>query len=59
MRTNIKSRTGWPAVAPSAEDTERYIEACTILSPHAKAEIQGNARRLFPCLEAALQAQGR
>jgi len=42
------------------DDTRRYIEASTQLTPAHKAMIyEGNARRVYPRLDAALQAKGR
>ncbi|MBC7379746.1 MAG: amidohydrolase, partial [Burkholderiaceae bacterium] len=42
------------------DDTKRYIEASKILSDADRAQIyEGNARRVFPRLDAALKAQGR
>jgi 4-oxalmesaconate hydratase len=42
------------------DDTRRYIEASTQLSPEARVKIyEGNARRVFPHLDAALAAKGR
>jgi len=39
------------------DDTKRYIEASTILSPEAKEAVyEGNARRVFSRLDAALRA---
>jgi 4-oxalmesaconate hydratase len=42
------------------DDTKRYIEASTQLSAHQKYQIyEGNARRVFPRLDAALNKKGR
>jgi 4-oxalmesaconate hydratase len=42
------------------DDTKRYIEASTQLTPAQKHQIyEGNARRVYPRLDAALKAQGR
>jgi 4-oxalmesaconate hydratase len=42
------------------DDTKRYIDASTILSAADKNEIfEGNARRVFPRLDAALKSKGR
>jgi len=42
------------------DDTKRYIEASTILSPQAKIEVyETNARRVFSRLDAALKAKGK
>jgi 4-oxalmesaconate hydratase len=41
------------------DDTRRYIEAAA-LSPAERTQIyEGNARRVYPRLDAALRAQGR
>jgi 4-oxalmesaconate hydratase len=41
------------------DDTKRYIEASTALSPAQKAMIyEGNARRVYPRLDAALKQKG-
>ena len=40
------------------DDTKRYIEASTLLSPAQKQQIyEGNARRVYPRLDAALKAK--
>jgi 4-oxalmesaconate hydratase len=42
------------------DDTRRYIEASTILSAEAKQSVyEGNARRVFSRLDAALKAKGK
>jgi 4-oxalmesaconate hydratase len=42
------------------DDTKRYIEASTRLTPAEKQMVyEGNARRVYPRLDAALAAQGR
>jgi 4-oxalmesaconate hydratase len=42
------------------DDTKRYIEASTRLSPAQKQQIyEGNARRVYPRLDAALKAKGQ
>jgi 4-oxalmesaconate hydratase len=42
------------------DDTKRYIEGSRVLSAADRAQIyEGNARRVYPRLHAALQAQGR
>ena len=42
------------------DDTKRYIEASTILSAQDKQKVyEGNARRVFPRLDAALKAKGK
>ena len=42
------------------DDTKRYIEASKILSEEDRFQIyEGNARRVFPRLDAALQKKGR
>ena len=42
------------------DDTKRYIEASTILSAEQKHQVyEGNARRVFPRLDAALKRKGK
>jgi 4-oxalmesaconate hydratase len=42
------------------DDTKRYIDASTQLSPAQKQQIfEGNARRVYPRLDAALKQRGR
>lgn len=42
------------------DDTKRYIDASTQLTPAQKQQIyEGNARRVYPRLDAALKKQGR
>jgi 4-oxalmesaconate hydratase len=42
------------------DDTKRYIEASTLLSPEDKQKVyEGNARRVFPRLDAALKSKGK
>lgn len=41
------------------DDTKRYIEAAAISQQEREAIYQGNARRVYPRLDAALKAQGR
>jgi 4-oxalmesaconate hydratase len=42
------------------DDTKRYIDASTKLSPEDKTAVfEGNARRVFPRLDAQLKARGR
>jgi len=51
----IDPETGFPY-----DDTKRYIEASTILSAQDKHKVyEGNARRVFPRLDAALKAKGK
>jgi 4-oxalmesaconate hydratase len=51
----IDPETGFPY-----DDTKRYIEASTILSPEDKQKVyEGNARHVFPRLDAALKAKGK
>jgi 4-oxalmesaconate hydratase len=41
------------------DDTRRYIEASTQLTPAQKQQIyEGNARRVYPRLDKALKAKG-
>ena len=42
------------------DDTKRYIEASKLLSSNDRFQIyEGNARRVFPRLDAALKAKGK
>ena len=42
------------------DDTKRYVDACDFLTDADRAKIyEGNARRVYPRLDARLQAQGR
>jgi len=42
------------------DDTKRYVDACTLLSDEERYKIfEGNARRVYPRLNAALKASGR
>src|SRR5450759_807352 len=51
----IDPETGFPY-----DDTKRYIEASTILGAQDKHRVyEGNARRVFPRLDAALKAKGK
>jgi 4-oxalmesaconate hydratase len=51
----IDPETGFPY-----DDTKRYIEASTILTPQDKQKVyEGNARRVFPRLDTALKAKGK
>jgi 4-oxalmesaconate hydratase len=51
----IDPETGFPY-----DDTKRYIEASTILNAEEKKKVyEGNARRVFPRLDAALKAKGK
>ncbi len=49
-----------PETGHAFDDTRRYIEAAPGLSDQDRRQIyEGNARRVYPRLDAALQAQGR
>jgi 4-oxalmesaconate hydratase len=49
-----------PETGFNYDDTRRYIEASTLLSPEQKQQIyEGNARRVYPRLDQALRARGR
>ena len=51
----IDPETGHPY-----DDTKRYIEATSHLSAAERHQVyEGNARRVFPRLDAALKARGR
>lgn len=48
-----------PETGFNYDDTKRYIEASTLLSPAQKQQIyEGNARRVYPRLDAALKQKG-
>lgn len=48
-----------PQTGFNYDDTKRYIEASTLLSPAQKQQIyEGNARRVYPRLDAALKQKG-
>lgn len=49
-----------PETGFSFDDTRRYIDAAPTLTAHDRHQIyEGNARRVYPRLDAALKAQGR
>lgn len=49
-----------PQTGFNYDDTKRYIEASTLLTPEQKHQVyEGNARRVFPRLDQALRAKGR
>ena len=49
-----------PETGHHYDDTKRYIEASTLLTPAEKQQVyEGNARRVFTRLDAALKRQGR
>jgi 4-oxalmesaconate hydratase len=49
-----------PETGHNYDDTKRYIEATQNLSPEDRHKIyEGNARRVYPRLDAALKARGR
>ena len=49
-----------PETGSYYDDTRRYIEASNLLSTEQRFQIyEGNARRVFPRLDAALKAQDR
>ena len=49
-----------PETGHHYDDTKRYIEAPTNLSAQDRHKIyEGNARRVFPRLDAALKAKGK
>ncbi len=48
-----------PETGHNYDDTRRYIEACRLLSEEDRFQIyEGNARRVFPRLDAALRNRG-
>jgi 4-oxalmesaconate hydratase len=49
-----------PETGFNYDDTKRYIEASTMLDAQDKHKVyEGNARRVFPRLDAALKAKGK
>ena len=49
-----------PETGHHFDDTRRYIEATPNLGPEDRRKIyEGNARRVFPRLDAALRTNGR
>ena len=60
-RTGIYFLSGIdPETGNYYDDTRRYIEASKILSSDDRFQIyEGNARRVYPRLDAALKARGR
>jgi 4-oxalmesaconate hydratase len=49
-----------PETGHNYDDTRRYIEASTLLTPGEKQRIyESNARRVYPRLDAALRRQGK
>jgi len=49
-----------PETGFNYDDTKRYIDASTLLTTEEKALVyEGNARRVYPRLDATLKAQGR
>jgi 4-oxalmesaconate hydratase len=49
-----------PETGFNYDDTKRYIEASTLLTPEEKRQLyELNARRVYPRLDAALKRQGR
>ena len=47
-----------PETGHNYDDTKRYIEASTQLTPAQKRQIyEGNARRVYPRLDAALEGK--
>jgi len=48
-----------PETGHNYDDTKRYIESASISAEARKQIYEGNARRVFPRLDAALKARGR
>ena len=49
-----------PETGHNYDDTKRYIEGTRALTPEAKRQIyEGNARRVYPRLDAALERRGK
>lgn len=47
-----------PETGHAFDDTRRYIDACSLSAVDRQAIFESNARRVYPRLHAALQAQG-
>ncbi|CAG4905077.1 2-keto-4-carboxy-3-hexenedioate hydratase [Paraburkholderia gardini] len=49
-----------PLTGQYFDDTKRYIDACDALTDEDRFKIyEGNARRVYPRLDARLKARGR
>lgn len=48
-----------PMTGHAFDDTKRYIDALALNEADARAIFEGNARRIYPRLDALLKAQGR
>jgi 4-oxalmesaconate hydratase len=48
-----------PTTGQYFDDTKRYVDALDISADERHAIFEGNARRVFPRLDALLQAAGR
>jgi 4-oxalmesaconate hydratase len=48
-----------PTTGHYFDDTKRYVDALPISAEQRHAIFEGNARRVFPRLDAKLKAQGR
>jgi len=49
-----------PDTGHNYDDTRRYVEASPQLTPAQRAQIyEGNARRVYPRLDAALKKKGK
>jgi 4-oxalmesaconate hydratase len=48
-----------PETGHNYDDTKRYIEAASVSSAERRKIYEGNARRVFPRLDAALKAKGK
>jgi 4-oxalmesaconate hydratase len=49
-----------PETGHNYDDTKRYVEASTILTPAQKRQVyEGNARRVYPRLHALLETKGK
>jgi 4-oxalmesaconate hydratase len=48
-----------PETGHHFDDTKRYVDAAGLTPEHAERVYSGNARRVYPRLDAALRARGR
>jgi 4-oxalmesaconate hydratase len=48
-----------PETGHNYDDTKRYIEAASVKPDERRRIYEGNARRVYPRLDAALKAKGK
>ena len=48
-----------PTTGHYFDDTKRYVDALSVSAEQKHAIFEGNARRVFPRLDARLQAMGK